>query len=405
MKNTAKLLSTALKISESLIKLKPLRERIDEIVREIKEVIEADWLALIRLDIGKREIIDIHIGNGGWALSVPNRYEELMGGLTGWAIQNGCPVLSNEADADPRESPEARERRRKNGLGPLMVTPIRIEERTVGTITALRAVGRENFNEEDLELLNGLSHQAAAAIENSRLYEQLNKELEQREEVERDLREKTQELEIALRDKEMLIREVHHRVKNNLALVESIIQLQCDEATRLLPGELVDTTLEMLKDLQNRIESIRLIHEKLYSGTAATEVRIDEYLTELAEMTADATHGNSGKIAVVTEIEELCLSAKSAVSLGLLVGELVTNSVKYAFDEQSTPRIYLSLKRRGDRYCLRVSDNGRGIDPQFFEESKESLGLKLVQALAAQLGGKAEQRNNDGAEWLIDFPA
>ncbi len=404
MKKDRELITAALEISEALIKVKPLESKIRDIVEGIEKILEADWVALIRLDTDRQEFKDIFLSSSRWNLSVPDSYGEFMEGLTGWVITHGEPVLSNEMENDPRESEEVRRRRIENGLGSIMVTPVDIERGIVGTLTAIRGYDREEFCEEDLHLLRTLSHQAAAAIENSRLYESLNRELEQRGKAEKGLREKRDELEKALQEKEMLLREVHHRVKNNLALIESIIELQSQEAENRLEGEAAHTTLDILKDLQSRIDSIRLVHEKLYSGTAVTEVRVDEYLSELADMIIRSMGETDKRIHTDYRLEPEVLSAKSAVSLGLLVGELVTNSVKYAFSGIPEPRIAISFTREHDKYLLTVSDNGTGMDAELLEQRGESLGLKLVQALAKQLSGSAELADEHGTVWRVRFP-
>lgn len=213
-------------------------------------------------------------------------------------------------------------------------------------------------------------------------------------------RQKAQhQAESSLRERELLLKEIHHRVKNNMQIVSSLLRLQ---ARRLDdPG-----ILEIINDSRSRIGAIALVHKALYGPGNLSSVSLQEYIKELTSQLLDFYAEGQDRIALVTEVEPITLNIETATPCGLIINELVTNSFKYAFPGERKGEISVTLKRndQGGGYLLRVADNGVGLPAGFDIRSSDTLGLQLVVNLAEQqLQGKLEVFGNGGTIFIIVF--
>jgi two-component sensor histidine kinase len=186
-----------------------------------------------------------------------------------------------------------------------------------------------------------------------------------------------QELRAATAEKEVLVQEIHHRVKNNLQMVRSLLSWQ----TSLVP----DPALAgVLANTQNRIQSMALVHEFLYQADNMAEVRIDTYLGELLAALHPALTSPDQPIQLTTEIEPMVMEPKQASALGVLVSELITNAYKHAFKGKAEGRLHVGFIRTPKGFHLRV------IEGSDFKENPQSLGIQIVKALAKQLRAKLQ---------------
>ncbi len=206
----------------------------------------------------------------------------------------------------------------------------------------------------------------------------------------------------SLGEKELLLRELHHRVKNNLQVISSLLDLQSREVTD-------QKALSKFQDSQDRIRSLVLIHEQLYRARDLAAVDMRVYLQLLAANLAQAHVDPPGRIRVDTDVEELRLDLDRALACGLIVNELVTNALKHAFSADTCGSIAISFRSYGERIALGVCDDGRGM-PSDNGERLENLGMQLVNALCGQLGGHlaVEERTDAGQRgtaWRIEFPS
>lgn len=200
----------------------------------------------------------------------------------------------------------------------------------------------------------------------------------------------------SLAEKELLLREVHHRVKNNMQVISSLLAMQSSDTND--PG-----TLAKLEASQNRIRSMALIHEQLHRSTQLTDIDIREYL-ELLTDHIRRSFGRGDSIQVGLQIENLALDIDQSLACGLIVTELVTNSLKHAFPDGRQGVVHVSLARDAAGGCvLSVSDDGRGFGVPDLDRAT-TLGLSLVKTLARQLRGRVEVGGADGTEVHIHFP-
>jgi len=205
-----------------------------------------------------------------------------------------------------------------------------------------------------------------------------------------------QRLESSLREKEILLKEIHHRVKNNLQIISSLLNLQSKFVTD-------QRTLEIFREGRNRIKTMALIHEKLYGPKDFTRINFAEYLNELFSFLLSAYKFDSQKISFKIEIENVYLDIDQALTLGLIVNELITNSIKYAFPNGLEGQLKISMSKNGNNNLLRVYDNGIGIPPEIDIGKTDTLGLQLVQMFVEQIGGTIELKRGKGTEYLIVF--
>jgi PAS domain S-box-containing protein len=211
----------------------------------------------------------------------------------------------------------------------------------------------------------------------------------------------------SLKEKEMLIREVNHRVKNNMQIISSLLSLQ----SRYVDGE----SLDVYKESQNRVRSMALVHEKLCQSKDLYSVDLDEYIRNLV-YNLSSSYGKSN-IEFDIDIDPISLDSDIVIPLGLIINEIVTNSIKYAFpavescgsenrkfsSRYDKCKINLELHRIGKKFKLIIEDNGIGLSDDVDLENTSSLGFKLVTSLVGQLNGTVKLYRNNGTKFEITF--
>ncbi|MCK4911228.1 MAG: DUF3365 domain-containing protein, partial [Thermodesulfovibrionales bacterium] len=212
---------------------------------------------------------------------------------------------------------------------------------------------------------------------------------------ERIISEKNRALEQELNEKEMLMAEIHHRVKNNLMVVQSFLGLQSR-------GALDEGSRDALQDSQNRVHVMGMLHERLYAGSMESHINIGEFLGELVDMLMQSSAGANVK--TVVDLPDIEMDVEYAMPCGLIVNELVTNALKHAFPDGREGRISASLSYRKEiGWSLKVGDDGVGL-PEGLEDGRQgSLGMKIVHALASQIQGELSVQRDGGTEFVLRF--
>ncbi|AFZ20504.1 PAS domain S-box protein [Allocoleopsis franciscana] len=206
-------------------------------------------------------------------------------------------------------------------------------------------------------------------------------------------------IKASLKEKEVLLKEIHHRVKNNLQIVTSLLQMQ---ARRTKEPQAV----EVLRDSKNRIASIALVHEKLYRSEDLANIDFGQYIPDLTTHLFDTYNVSSNTVSLNINVENILLQIDTAIPCGLIINELVSNSLKYAFPANRKGEIQIEFysNKIDENLTLIVRDNGMGIPKEFDIETAHSLGLTLVQGLVEQLEGTIELDRHQGTEFKITFP-
>lgn len=199
-------------------------------------------------------------------------------------------------------------------------------------------------------------------------------------------------------EKEFLIKEIHHRVKNNLQVLSSLLHLQ----SRHIKDE---TALDAVREGQNRVEAMSLIHQKLYTGDNLAAVEMQDYLKNLGDTLLDS-FGLDGQVKINYQVDPLRLDVDTAIPLGLIINELVTNSLKYAFPDGRQGIVEISLwKNEHGKLCLKVADNGVGKSGAPSLKGSTSFGTNLVEILSKKLKGTPEVSQEGGYATAIRFDA
>jgi len=200
----------------------------------------------------------------------------------------------------------------------------------------------------------------------------------------------------SLKEKEVLLQEVHHRVKNNLQVISSILSLQSNYVKD-------EKTLEILDESQNRIKSMSYIHETLYQTTDFSSIEFSDYLDRLATNLIHSYSYSNGPISLKSDYDEIYLDIDNAIPCGLIVNELISNALKYAYDTEGG-NIDLAIKENDSKIFLRVADYGKGLPKDFKYEESDSLGMQLVYSLVDQIDAEMElNTSKNGTEFLITF--
>jgi two-component sensor histidine kinase len=206
-----------------------------------------------------------------------------------------------------------------------------------------------------------------------------------------------EQIQASLREKDVLLKEIYHRVKNNLQVISSLLNLQSEYIKD-------KDDLEIFQQSQMRIESMALIHQKLYQSQDLAKIDFSEYIRDLVASLFSSYEVNTNVISLTVNAERILLSLDAAIPCGLIITELVSNSLKYAFPKGKTGEIAIELYVENNLLNLKVQDNGIGLPPEFDLKNTTSLGLQLVDALTNQLSGEIQINYNSGVEVKIAFP-
>jgi two-component system, sensor histidine kinase PdtaS len=212
------------------------------------------------------------------------------------------------------------------------------------------------------------------------------------------LKQEQERIQAALREKEILLGEIHHRVKNNLQIVYSLLDLQSSRITD-------QAALDMLRDSRSRIQSMALIHQTLHGSNDFSKVDFARFVETLLPSLIGSYGIDVNRITIGVDVEPVRLPIDAAVPCGLVVNELITNAVKHAFRDRDRGEIRIALARRAtDEIELSVSDNGIGLPDNFDPERTETLGLRLVSLLAGQLDGIFAIHRSGPSRFSMRFP-
>ncbi|MEA5541955.1 PAS domain-containing protein [Limnoraphis robusta Tam1] len=232
------------------------------------------------------------------------------------------------------------------------------------------------FSRDDVYFLQSVAHILATAIERNQTESQLK---------------------TSLKEKEVLLKEIHHRVKNNLLVVSNILEFQTDYTDNL-------EVIKILQDSQKRIESMALIHEKLYQSTGLDQIDFGDYIQDLVSQLMESYDPNRDLIELELDVESIGLNLETAHPCGLILNELVSNAFKHAFPHNRSGKIWVKLHQNSDNVvALTVRDNGIGFPQNIDFRQVDSLGMELVCTLIDQLDGHIELIRDNGTTFYLTF--
>jgi PAS domain S-box-containing protein len=218
--------------------------------------------------------------------------------------------------------------------------------------------------------------------------------------VARDMTERKkaeEQIRASLTEKEVLLKEIHHRVKNNLQVITSLLNLQCAQEDDV-------RTTAVLRESQARIRSMALVHEELYRSRDLARVDVASYVRKLSSSLFRVYKAPEAEVGLHLDVRDVYLPVDAAIPCGLIINELVSNSLKYAFRRSKKGSIGIRMVRSGGNFELVVSDDGEGLPPYLNVETTESLGLQLVTTLVKQLQGSLNVGRGKGVSFTMRFP-
>jgi PAS domain S-box-containing protein len=375
-------LETLLELSVRLPGFGDLDSLLHFLSEKTKELLEAESASLILLDPSSDELFFRHVLPPDSEMAP--RFREVRfpasEGLAGHVVSSQKPLHISDVRSDPRFYPHVDA---KTGFltRNLVYAPLVVRGRATGV---LGAVNRKegDFDRQDMEFLQMVAHTVALAVENARVME--------------ELRNAREELTQSLAEKEMMLQEIHHRVKNNMQIIISMLNLQ--------QGSLEDQAAKSaLSDCQERLGAMALVHETVHQSGEMGEVDLREYVRVLANGLFRA-YAADREVEMEITAEPVVIGLDDAVPLGLAVNELVTNCFRHAFS-QGAGKIILQARLAADgRLELVVADDGPGLPPEVERGAHPGLGLFLVRGLVEnQLGGSLEASSAGGARFVVRF--
>jgi two-component sensor histidine kinase len=212
-----------------------------------------------------------------------------------------------------------------------------------------------------------------------------------------ELKEYQEELDQSLKEKEVLLAEIHHRVKNNLAIISGLLQLEAFSVED-------EHTQKILKNSQMRIQSMATIHEMLYEAENFHNLSFEGFVEKIISSVRKVYHQDNQQISFDIDIESINLNINQAVPCGLIINELITNAYKHAFDDhQQEGCISVVGEKNDSNIQFTVRDNGAGLPDDFTIEEQSSLGFTLISSLIAQLGAEFEVTSQEGTTFIFSF--
>ena len=203
------------------------------------------------------------------------------------------------------------------------------------------------------------------------------------------------EIKSLLAEKELILKEVHHRIKNNMATILGFLTLQADASKE--PSAAI-----ALKDAESRVQTMMILYDKLYNSSNYSDISIKEYLTTLIDQIV-LNFPNANSVKIEKDLEDFVIDSKRSSAIGIILNELITNTMKYAFDDKTKGLIKISTQVKEGIATLIIADNGKGLPESINIENSTGFGLILVGMLARQLNGKIKFENENGTKIVLEF--
>jgi PAS domain S-box-containing protein len=293
------------------------------------------------------------------------------------ALLSDSRIVTEDAIHDPRTCELEGNYLYKSGISSMIDAAIQLEGDIVGVVSIEHVGEKRQWHSDEEAFVSTVAAMVAQILTNV-----------QRHEAEDKIKKQ-------LSEKETLLKEVHHRIKNNLASVASLLSLQANSVSN-------PEAESILKEAIGRVKSMRILYDKLLITEGHEDVSVRHYLEDLISLIISTTKEESD-FKLEMEIDDIPLDVKKLFPIGVIVNELLTNIIKYAFQNSEAGLVIIKLKQENDKVRLIVQDNGVGLSEDFDVEKSEGFGLMLVKILAEQLGGSLSFTNKQGTKAMIEF--
>lgn len=357
---------------------KDFKTLLGEIMEAAREIMDTEASSLMLLDQETGELV-VKLPTGPVKDEIEGKRIPKHKGYGGWVVQHRIPLIVNEIDSESEAHwGELSENYRTRNL--ICAPLLNKENEVIGVIQAVNRYNAEKFYSNDLAVFQALAKHAARAIERNRSREEADGQKG---------------------NKDLLISELHHRIKNNLALINGMVEME--------GAKLQDHAgKQVLKKIQSRVKSINLVYELLSNKGEFSEIEMGPYLTELVEGISQALSTPVRDITVAVHADEIFLHPDRALSCGLILNELMVNSYKHAFKYKSEGSITIYLTREDETITLKYQDDGIGMPEDFDPDEYASLGFKIIESLTSKLDGTFSFDKRDGHKGVhctLQFPA
>ena len=290
-----------------------------------------------------------------------------------WVLDSEQIYCTNRSYSKQKDKPS------KNTASPfhnVLCFPLKINDEPVGVIQAANRKEKSAFKKEDIADLELFAKHLAFAIRT---------------------KENQQEIEGQLDEKNLLMTEIHHRLKNNLSTVTSLIEME-------LPKVRDEASIEVLKQTCSRIKSITEVHSLLYQVGGSDDIELLTYFRQLSGQIADTISGNFKKVEVSVQGDAVKIDSDRTMTCGLILNELIVNAYKHAFDDVKEGRITINILENKDKTIrITISDNGKGIGDDFSLDKGKSMGCWVIKALADRLDASIDIKSKDGTRYALTF--
>jgi len=311
------------------------------------------------------------VTRGRWRTIFPKGADGQYPGLWGQSLNTRQPFFTNAPSDFPQKASSPKGKAR---IDRFLSVPVTLGEELVGQIALVNKPG--DYTGRDAEVVQRVAHYYAQAIQRVRNEDRIR---------------------ASLKEKEVLLQEIHHRVKNNLAIIISLLNLQANKLRD-------DAVRAAFRDCQSRIRSMALIHETLYQSENLAELELGTYIRSLVRTLAGAYPETAWRLRFEIKADPINLPLDYTIPCGLILNELVSNSIKHAFPPGGQGEITVTAHERNDEIVLTVSDNGVGFPRDLDIKNSETLGMGLVVKLGeVQLRGKVELGADGGAQVIVRF--
>ncbi|GAB1484748.1 hypothetical protein MASR2M78_35660 [Treponema sp.] len=313
------------------------------------------------------------------------------------ADKNDMETLIRAADGTNKckivlESDDSTEGRalKKIGSESAVIVPLAYATQRVGSLLLLDLLDTST-TAQITEPLEQLSSILALVLRNGELFSNLELEVENRTQ---ELRARSKELELSLHEKEVLLKEVHHRVKNNLQIVISLLYMKAESSTE-------EKVKKILDESQARIYSLALIHEEMYRTDNFAAINLGEYISRITERILEMSETRVEKD---FRFSPLYLDLDTAIPCGLIISELIMNAVKHVFTKKDSSKLRIIIENIDREAFIEIADDGNGLPADYLINDRGSIGMSIINGLAAQLNAKLSISNEGGACFRLRFP-
>lgn len=354
---------------------------IDIVKRESRRLVGSDGVAFVLRDGDLCYYVDENAIGPLWK----GKRFPMSACISGWSMLNKQVAVIEDIYKDDRIPVDAY---RPTFVKSLVMVPIRCSA-PIGAIGNYWA-SHHKANEFEVKILQALADSTSIALENVELFNNLKHQLTESERL-------ANHLKSTLSEKEILMKEIFHRVKNNLQIISSLLNLQSNSISD-------EAVKAKLADSITRINSMSLVHEMLYKSENMERVLLRDYVESLMGYLHKISEEDVARIKPVCQVDNITLSLDYAIPCGLILNELITNVFKHAFIGGRSGEIILKISKHNDQIEMSVKDNGVGMPRKHAESKKTTLGLSLVERLTSQIRGQLQMVSGNGTEIKIIFP-